>query len=229
MKIVTHHDCRISQIPDSVVSQVHDSRASQVHDSGASRIPAFRLLQPPDSRISRQSHILKQVKSSNTKDKFGHYFILVQKLVKHSKYIKISSWSPLSTKLDLSSIIDSRTCFMNFDNSTFRGCKCFIELPNTSPSGKWVDSDDPFPRKLSNFGKKCHPRNVGVHMCPPENSQRSNRGDFLKLPPLALINRGVHTVKFFYRALDFSELSPTFLHRGSSRQRAWRFGTSSTL
>jgi hypothetical protein len=74
MKIVMHHDSRILQILDNVVSQVHDSRASQVHDSGASRIPAFRLLQPPNSRISRQSYILKRAKSSNTKAKFGHYF-----------------------------------------------------------------------------------------------------------------------------------------------------------
>jgi hypothetical protein len=187
----------------------------------------FCNLPIPEFRDNHTSWNKLKVRTQKTSSAI--IFTLVQKLVKHSKYIKISSWSPLSTKLDLSSIIDSRTCFMNFDNSTFRGCKCFIELPNTSPSGKWVDSDDPFPRKLSNFGKKCHPRNVGVDTCPPENSQRSNRGDFLKLPPLALINRGVHTVKFFYRALAFSELSPTFLRRGSSRQRAWRFGTSSTL
>jgi hypothetical protein len=73
MKIFTHQNPRISQIPDCIISQVHDSRASQVHDSRVSQIPSFRLPQPPDSRISRQSPILKRVKSSNTKAKFDHY------------------------------------------------------------------------------------------------------------------------------------------------------------
>jgi hypothetical protein len=52
-------------------------------------------------------------------------------------------------------------------NPTLRGCKVFPEFPNTSPSGKRVDSDDPIPRKLSNSGKKRHPRNVGVDTRPP--------------------------------------------------------------
>jgi hypothetical protein len=42
---------------------------------------------------------------------------------------------------------------MNFDNPTFRGWQGFTEFPNTSPSGKRVDSDDPFPRKPTNSGK----------------------------------------------------------------------------
>jgi hypothetical protein len=62
----------------------------------------------------------------------------------------------------------------------------FPEFPNTSPSRKRVDSDDPIPRKSQNFSKKRHPRNVGVDTRPPEISQRSNRGEFLKLPPLPL-------------------------------------------
>jgi hypothetical protein len=64
------------------------------------------------------------------------------------------------------------------------GVRFSLEFPNTSPSGKRVDSDDPFPRKLLNFGEKRHPRNVGVDTHHPENS--SNRGDFLKLPPSPL-------------------------------------------
>jgi hypothetical protein len=79
--------------------------------------------------------------------------------------------------------------FMNFDNPTFRGWHGFTKFPNTSPSRKRVDSDDPYPWKPLNFGKKRHPRNVGVDMRPPEISQRSNRGSFLELPPLAPINR----------------------------------------
>jgi hypothetical protein len=38
-------------------------------------------------------------------------------------------------------------------------------------------------RKLLNFSKKCHPWNVRVDTRPPETSQRSIRGVFLKLPP----------------------------------------------
>jgi hypothetical protein len=44
--------------------------------------------------------------------------------------------------------------FTNSANPTFRGYKVFAQFPNTSPSGKRVDSDDPIPRKLLNFGKK---------------------------------------------------------------------------
>jgi hypothetical protein len=41
----------------------------------------------------------------------------------------------------------------------------FPEFPNTSPSGKRVDSDDPIPRTFQNFSKKRHPRNVeGTHV-----------------------------------------------------------------
>jgi hypothetical protein len=62
----------------------------------------------------------------------------------------------------------------------------FSEFPNTSPSGKRVDSDDPIPRKSLNFSKKRHPRNVGGDTRPPETSQRSNRGVFTELPPSPL-------------------------------------------
>jgi hypothetical protein len=36
---------------------------------------------------------------------------------------------------------------------------------------------------LGNSGNTYHSRNVGVDTRPPETSQRSNRGEFLKLPP----------------------------------------------
>jgi hypothetical protein len=57
---------------------------------------------------------------------------------------------------------------MNFDSPTLRGWQGFTKFPNTSPSGKRVDSDDPFPRKPLNLGKKCHPQSVGVDTRPPE-------------------------------------------------------------
>jgi hypothetical protein len=41
--------------------------------------------------------------------------------------------------------------FTNSATPTFWGWKLFPQFPNTSPSGKQVDSDDPFPQKSSEF------------------------------------------------------------------------------
>jgi hypothetical protein len=76
-----------------------------------------------------------------------------------------------------------KTYFMNFIKLGVSRVTGFPDFPNTSPSGKRVDSDNPIPRKSKNFSKKRHHRNVGVDMCPPEISQQSTRGEFLKLPP----------------------------------------------
>jgi hypothetical protein len=75
--------------------------------------------------------------------------------------------SPFSHESEPFPMIVSRICFMNFDTPTFRGWHGFIEFPNTSPSGKRVNFDDPFPQKPTNSGKKRHPRNVGVDTRPP--------------------------------------------------------------
>jgi hypothetical protein len=90
----------------------------------------------------------------------------------------------------------STNLFTNSANPTFWGCKVFAQFPNTSPSGKRVDSDDLIPRKLSYSGRKCHPQNVEVDTCPPKNSQRSYRGSFLKLPPTPK-NRELVPLNFF--------------------------------
>jgi hypothetical protein len=87
-------------------------------------------------------------------------------------------------------------------NPTFRGCKIFPEFPNTSPSGKRVDSDNSIPQKLSDSGKKRHPRNIGVDKRPPGISQRSNRGGFLKLPP--------HPYKYIALTVKISSLPRFF-------------------
>jgi hypothetical protein len=87
--------------------------------------------------------------------------------------------------------------FTNFINLDVSRVTYFPEFPNTSPSGKRVDSNDPIPRKSQNFSKKRHARNVGGDTRPPETSQRSNRGVFVELPPLARINRGLSLLKFF--------------------------------
>jgi hypothetical protein len=72
----------------------------------------------------------------------------------------------------------------------------FPEFPNTSPSGKRVDSDDPIPRTFRKFSKKRHPRNVGGNTRHPKTPQRSNRGRFHgTTPPLAPINRRLSLLK----------------------------------
>jgi hypothetical protein len=60
----------------------------------------------------------------------------------------------------------------------------FPKFPNTSPSGKRVDSDDPIPRILRKFSKKRHPRNVGGDTRRPGALERLNRGRFRGTTPL---------------------------------------------
>jgi hypothetical protein len=79
-----------------------------------------------------------------------------------------------------------KTCITNFINLDVSRVTGFPEFPNTSPSGKRVDSDDPIPRTFRNFSKKRHPRNVGGDTRHPATSQRSNRGTFAELPPSPL-------------------------------------------
>jgi hypothetical protein len=86
------------------------------------------------------------------------------------------------------------TNFMNLDVSRVTG---FPEFPNSSPSGKRVDSDDRIPRTFQNFSQKRHPRNVGGDTRHPETSQWSNQGAFAELPLLAHINRRLTLSKFF--------------------------------
>jgi hypothetical protein len=103
-----------------------------------------------------------------------------------------------------------KTHFTNFINVDVSRVTDFSEFPNTSPSGKRDDSDDPIPRKSLNFSNKRHPRNVGGDTHPPEISQQSNRGVFAELPPLAPINRGLSLLKFF-TAFSHSRFLPNFI------------------
>jgi hypothetical protein len=94
----------------------------------------------------------------------------------------------------------------------------FTEFPNTSPSGKWVDSDNPFPQTLLNIGKKTsHLERRSEHASSEKLATVESRR-FLETtpPPIAPINSEVRTVKFFDRPLAFSELLPTSSHKGSS-------------
>jgi hypothetical protein len=120
MKIFAYHDSRISQASDRITSQVDDSRASHVHDSRASQIHDFRASQVHDSRIRRESYILKQVKKFEYKG-------LVRPLL--SRFC-LETCETLETHYDFFISQLSRTCSMNFDNPTFRGCKGFTEFPN---------------------------------------------------------------------------------------------------
>jgi hypothetical protein len=136
---------------------------SQVRAPGASQVP--------NCRIWRELYILKQV------EKFEHKG-LTRLLLSCFWFKDLRNTQNILRFLYTTTLANSFHEFRQSGVSRVR----FTMSPNTSPSGKQVDSDDPFPQKLSNFGKKCHPQNVGVDTCPPENSQRSNRGNFLKLP-----------------------------------------------
>jgi hypothetical protein len=92
-----------------------------------------------------------------------------------------------------------KTCITNFINLDVSRVTGFPEFPNTSPSGKRVDSNDPIPRTF-HFSKKRHPRNVEGDTRHPETSQRSNRGAFAELPPRTY-NKRLPLSKFFHRSL----------------------------
>jgi hypothetical protein len=92
---------------------------------------------------------------------------------------------------------------VKFDVSRVMG---FCEFPNTSPSGKRVDSVDPIPRTFRKFSKKRHPRNVGVDTRHPNTLQWSNRGRFRGTTPLAPINRRLPLLNFFTALLLLSRI-----------------------
>jgi hypothetical protein len=69
-----------------------------------------------------------------------------------------------------------KTYFKNFVKLNVSRVTGFPEFPNTSPSGKRVDSDDPIPRTFRKFSKKRHPRNVGGDTRRPGSQRRLNRG-----------------------------------------------------
>jgi hypothetical protein len=65
----------------------------------------------------------------------------------------------------------------------FEGVRFLPNSPTLAPRGSGLTPMIWFHEEISNFGKKRHPRNVGVDTRPPKKSQRSYRGVFLKLPP----------------------------------------------
>jgi hypothetical protein len=63
--------------------------------------------------------------------------------------------------MKITNALSLKTYLKNFVKLDVSRVTDFPEFPNTSPSGKRVDSDDPIPRTFQNFGKKFHPQNVG--------------------------------------------------------------------
>jgi hypothetical protein len=81
------------------------------------------------------------------------------------------------------SFLPLKTCLKNFVKLNVSRVTGFPEFPNTSPSGKRVDSDFPIPRILRKFSKKRHPRNVGGDTRRPGALERLDRGRFRGTTP----------------------------------------------
>jgi hypothetical protein len=83
-----------------------------------------------------------------------------------------------------------KTYFMNFIKLGVSRVTGFPDFPNTSPSGKRVDSDNPIPRKSKNFSKKTSPseRRSG-HVSSRNLATIDSRRVLETAPPPAPINR----------------------------------------
>jgi hypothetical protein len=102
------------------------------------------------------------------------------------------------------SFLPLKTCLKNFVRLDVSRVTGFPEFPNSSPSGKLVDSDDPIPRILRKFSKKRHPRNVGGDTRRPETLERLDRGGFRGTTPPGPINRRPSLLKNFTTLLVFT-------------------------
>jgi hypothetical protein len=187
------HDFEASQVRDSRPSRVRDSEASQVRDSRPSRVHDSEASQVQDSRSS----CVRDFEASQVRDS-------------RSSCVRDFEASQVRDSRSSRMPCSGKTHFTNFIKLDVLRVTGFPECPNTSPSGKRVDSDDPIPRKSQNFSKKRHPRNVGGDTHHPEISQRSTRGAFAELPP-APINRWPPLLKKFHRSIVlFRTLAFTF-------------------
>jgi hypothetical protein len=86
----------------------------------------------------------------------------------------------------------------------------FLEFPNTSPSGKRVDSDDPIPRIFRKFSKKRHPQNVGGDTRRLETLERLDRGRFRGTTRPRPYKQEASTVKKFYSSPVFFTIRESF-------------------
>jgi hypothetical protein len=148
-EFVFHHIPEFHRFPKFVALQVHGFESLRIRDFGALAGSRFRAITRSRLRGFEGSGL--QITAHSR----------LQNFVSSSLQIFASS-------LPLKSCI---TNFINLDVSRVTG---FYEFPNTSPSGKRVDSDDPIPQTFQNFSKKRHPRNVGGDTRHPETLQQSN-------------------------------------------------------
>jgi hypothetical protein len=160
----TSADSRISQTPNFVVSQVHDSGSSPVCDLRGftgTRFPIFT-----SSRLPSFAGPGLRVFASSRFRSFAD-----------SRFQIFAGSGFLKTYF---------TNFVKLDVSRVTG---FPEFPNTSPSGKRVDSDDPISRKSQNFSKKTSPSERRSRHASSVNLATVESRRLLETAPLAPINR----------------------------------------
>jgi hypothetical protein len=108
---------------------------------------------------------------------------------------------------DLHRVNHPKNSFHEFRQTRrFEGNSFFLNCPTLAPRGSGLTATIRFHENHWISVKKRHPLNVGVDTRPPETSQRSNRGGFLKLPPRpyklrALVVKNFHRVLVFFRTL----------------------------
>jgi hypothetical protein len=100
-----------------------------------------------------------------------------------------------------------KTCITNFISLDVSRVTGFHEFPNTSPSGKRVDSDDPIPRTFRNFSKNVTlGTSEGTRVTrEPRNGRIEARSQNYPAP-LTPINRRLLLLKFFIALLLCCEL-----------------------
>jgi hypothetical protein len=106
------------------------------------------------------------------------------------------------------------SCFPEFVRVSispkFRGCKVFIQFPNTSPSGKRVDSDDPFPRIILRIPVKTSPSERRSVHAPLKRTTVILR-QFLETTPSSPKARRGNFISLFHR---FPRTSEAFAAQG---------------
>jgi hypothetical protein len=119
-----------SQVQDSRSSHIRDFGASQVQDSRSSHIRDFGASQVQDSR---SSHI-RDFEALQVQDSRSSHILHFEASAGSRFQIFVNS-------------VFLKTHYMNFIYLDVSRVTGFPEFPNTSPSGKRVDSDDPIPRQ----------------------------------------------------------------------------------
>jgi hypothetical protein len=121
-----------------------------------------------------------------------------------------------SRLLDFVSSLPLKTCITNFINLDVSRVTGFHEFPNTSPSGKRVDSDDPIPRTFQNFSKKVTlGTSEGTRVTRKHRNSRIEARSQNYYPP-APINRRLPLLNFFSLLFCFVANCSSLLRGNSS-------------